>query len=727
MSKHEVKVVKVENVRVHPNADSLEITDVWGYQCVVGKGKHNVGDLLAFIEPDYTVPLNKPEFAFLDKGKGKLRERITMRKFRGEPSYGLLIPAPAGSQEGDDVMSLLDVERYEPPMGGSGKGGPTGFMSGLCETGPEFPVPVYDLESFRKYHRLFEEGEEVIISCKIHGTNGRFVFAEGKMFCGSRTTWKKAPGVSLGVKTYKNEETGEEVTREMFTPDSAWWAALKQNPWIEAWCRSHEGVVLYGEVYGCFQYKTPIRMADGSNRMIGEIVNQQRPVSVKALNLETGAVEDCKVVRFSKKESAPDEWLHVTYKRKNWGGRATGLILTKDHRVFTSNFSEITADQLEIGSEVFLYSPQTINPIQEQIVLGGLAGDGHIGENHVFSTGHCLEQEDYLREKHYVLGDALSTIEKTERLSGYGAPMKRLVTRSLHTRSSVSFRELCYSNHGKKKITKEWLDRLSAVGLAIWYCDDGTLCRVQGKPAQSSIATHSFSLEELNLIVSWLTAKGIDCYTIQANEGNILKFSPNGTKSLHLLIAPFVPESMRYKLVDECRQVPYVLRQLADSARGWSQNYVTTIITSKRTISEEEYKARNLRWKYDIEVEKHHNFFANNVLVHNCNVQGAQFHYGKNQGEYGFAVFDILDHGRWVDNTQLFDDPAYNDGLVETVKLLYRGPLDKTIVFSLSELDSAYPNQKVREGVVIKPVQERRDMRLGRIALKNVSDRYLSM
>lgn len=362
MSKHEVKVVKVENIRMHPNADMLEITDVWGYQCVIGKGKHRVGDLLAFIEPDYLVPVNRPEFAFLDKGKGKLQERITMRKFRGEPSYGLLIAAPQGAQEGDDVMSLLGVERYEPPMGGSGKGGPTGFLSGLCEAGPEFPVPVYDLENFKKYHKLFEEGEEVILTEKVHGTNARFVFdpEQGKMFCGSRTTWKKEPGISLGVKTYKNEETGEEFTRESFTPDSAWWAALKQNPWIEQWCKAHPGVVLYGEVYG-------------------------------------------------------------------------------------------------------------------------------------------------------------------------------------------------------------------------------------------------------------------------------------------------------------------------------------------------------------------------------PNVQGAQFHYGKKQGEYGFAVFDILDHGKWVDNTKLFDDPTYTDGLVETVKVLYRGPLNKEVVFSLSEQDSSYPEQKVREGVVIKPVQERRDVRFGRIALKNVSDRYLML
>src|SRR3989304_4313044 len=32
-----------------------------------------------------------------------------------------------------------------------------------------------------------------------------------------------------------------------------WAGALKQNTWIEEWCRTHEGFTLYGEVYGWVQ------------------------------------------------------------------------------------------------------------------------------------------------------------------------------------------------------------------------------------------------------------------------------------------------------------------------------------------------------------------------------------------------------------------------------------------------------------------------------------------
>lgn len=249
MSTHEVKVIRIENIRPHSNADSLEITDIWGYQCVIRKGVHQVGDLLAFIEPDYKVKLTRPEFAFLDTGKGKEWERITMRKFRGERSYGLLVPAPAGSQEGDNVMELLEVERYEPPTHGHGFG-PTGFLSGMCDTGPEVPAPTYDLENHKKFHKYFTLNEEIILSEKIHGSNARYCFHNEKMHCGSRTTWKKPPGQFIKHVTYKDQETGDEVEKDVFTPESAWWHALAQNPWIEDWCRAHPGMVLYGEVYG---------------------------------------------------------------------------------------------------------------------------------------------------------------------------------------------------------------------------------------------------------------------------------------------------------------------------------------------------------------------------------------------------------------------------------------------------------------------------------------------
>jgi len=53
MSTHEVKIVRIESINPHPNADSLELTNIWGYQCVIRKGAHKVGDLMAYIEPDY--------------------------------------------------------------------------------------------------------------------------------------------------------------------------------------------------------------------------------------------------------------------------------------------------------------------------------------------------------------------------------------------------------------------------------------------------------------------------------------------------------------------------------------------------------------------------------------------------------------------------------------------------------------------------------------------------
>ena len=58
MSTHEVKVIRIESILPHPNADALELTNVWGYQCVIRKGAHNVGDLMAYIEPDYMTKMN---------------------------------------------------------------------------------------------------------------------------------------------------------------------------------------------------------------------------------------------------------------------------------------------------------------------------------------------------------------------------------------------------------------------------------------------------------------------------------------------------------------------------------------------------------------------------------------------------------------------------------------------------------------------------------------------
>jgi hypothetical protein len=63
---HKVRVVRINEILVHPNADRLAIVKVLGYQVVVGKEDFKVGDLAYFVPPDSVVP-ERNEFHFLWK------------------------------------------------------------------------------------------------------------------------------------------------------------------------------------------------------------------------------------------------------------------------------------------------------------------------------------------------------------------------------------------------------------------------------------------------------------------------------------------------------------------------------------------------------------------------------------------------------------------------------------------------------------------------------------
>jgi RNA ligase (TIGR02306 family) len=217
MSDHSCLVVKVK-LEKHPNADNLSLVQIGGYQCVVRTDEWQDEQLAVYIPPDSIVPFKEP-FKFL----GENRLRIRARKFRGEYSYGLLIPAPDGAQEGDDYASHFGVEHYEPPIpmptGGENVHAPPGIYV------------KYDVENYKspKYNHIIQEGEPVVITEKIHGANARFVFTDNQMWAGSRKNWKKYDSKNL------------------------WWMALAQNPWIEEWCRAHPDHTLYGEVFGQVQ------------------------------------------------------------------------------------------------------------------------------------------------------------------------------------------------------------------------------------------------------------------------------------------------------------------------------------------------------------------------------------------------------------------------------------------------------------------------------------------
>ena len=226
MSTHSVNIIEIGEVKPHENADRLCVVPVGGWSCVVAKDSFKQGDRAIYIEPDYVVPTDRPEFAFLAK-EGRAEHRLKAIRLRGVISFGLLIPVPSELAEravGDDVMEVLGIRRHEPPV--------KLMRPGADDTLPHAEWPEvysskFDVEALRNYEDIFSPGEPVVVTEKAHGGNMRVVGWNGAVYVGSRTRW---------------------LQRNM---RSAWTVAL--TPEIEAWRLANPDVVLYGEVYGPVQ------------------------------------------------------------------------------------------------------------------------------------------------------------------------------------------------------------------------------------------------------------------------------------------------------------------------------------------------------------------------------------------------------------------------------------------------------------------------------------------
>lgn len=211
MTEFHVEVVRIKEMTPIDGADSLEKTMVWSYPVVCRKGQFKPGDLAVYVPIDSVVP-NNQTFAFLEG-----HTRIKAKRLRGVFSMGLLIEAPLGSKEGEDVRELLGITKYQPPENLQ--------EGGDAESCP-FPFPVYtDIEGLRRWPNVLYPGERVRIDEKIEGENGRWVFRDGRMWAGSRTTVKKP------------------------SDTNKWWAAANEIQ-LEAKLRTIPGIALYGEIYG---------------------------------------------------------------------------------------------------------------------------------------------------------------------------------------------------------------------------------------------------------------------------------------------------------------------------------------------------------------------------------------------------------------------------------------------------------------------------------------------
>lgn len=121
-----------------------------------------------------------------------------------------------------------------------------------------------------------------------------------------------------------------------------------------------------------------------------------------------------------------------------------------------------------------------VTKIQEQIILGSMCGDGSILKrkkcvNYHFQEAHCHRQLSYLKWKIKNLKSFGIHYYKYSACSKYGKELKysRFQTNIHHYFTYL--RSVFYPNGIRFKIiTREVLNKLNALGLAVWYMDDGS-------------------------------------------------------------------------------------------------------------------------------------------------------------------------------------------------------------------------------------------------------------
>src|SRR3990172_4787771 len=215
MSEFKATVVRVGPIEKHPNADTLGLTKVFDSPVIVKLGDFKEGELAAHVPVDSLVPGDDPRWAFLQG-----HNRIKAKRLRGIFSMGLLTKAEPGWAEGQDVLAELKIKKYEPPEPMS-----TGGEDEKCP----FGWPKYvDIEGLRRWPDILKEGEEVALTEKVHGSNGRFAFMENRIGAGSHTSAKKD------------------------APEFVWWKCVRQYE-LEKRLSAFPGIAIYGEVYGSVQ------------------------------------------------------------------------------------------------------------------------------------------------------------------------------------------------------------------------------------------------------------------------------------------------------------------------------------------------------------------------------------------------------------------------------------------------------------------------------------------
>jgi RNA ligase (TIGR02306 family) len=247
MSTFSVSVVPF-NLTKHPNADTLSIATIKGWQCIVRTEEFVNENLGVYVPLDAVTDKDHPLLSFME---GKKVKTIRLRQVI---SQGVLLPFTKVQKyikdthkevfpepgQGDDLKDLLFIRKWEPPPEANRGTSVPDFMAIDL---PGEMQKYTDIENIKNFPDVLQEGEEVFITEKLHGTSARYGLIDGKFYIGSR---------NRGLRT----ENFESKAGELIEIKKSTWHEVAEREYIVELLQKLQqtlnvkSVILYGEIVG---------------------------------------------------------------------------------------------------------------------------------------------------------------------------------------------------------------------------------------------------------------------------------------------------------------------------------------------------------------------------------------------------------------------------------------------------------------------------------------------
>lgn len=191
---------------------------------------------------------------------------------------------------------------------------------------------------------------------------------------------------------------------------------------------------------------------------------------------------------------------------------------------------------------------------QEAVLVGTLLGDGCLakhGRRHRLHIKHKIAHRSLAELKYRVFEDFISMPlhEFDLQLRGGAFPCVQFATR---THSVFSKWHSYFYLDGRKIVPEEIESYLSGLSMAVWFMDDGA-----ADYAGATLQTHSFSADEVELLVSLLRRKFELEVNSRMNKGKrIIYVKASSMNALRELIEPHLLPEFDYKLVPRRFRTP---------------------------------------------------------------------------------------------------------------------------------------------------------------------------